>query len=450
LKNKISPSSRRISGILKVAATILEDHCLCDNCLGRQFGNLAYGLSNAERGRALKNTLTLEAYSMLSEGNERGEKILKNLACQGMFDVANSTLLKMGIETSKTMYSSCELCKGKLQDAEKLAKLALRKVRGYQFDKFLVGAKIPEEVVEMEDSLRAAYEIGWGEAIKGEFTREIGKIISKKTGKNVEYKNPEVSITVSPFEGAVNFHVNPIFIEGRYRKVISGIPQTRWLCRKCKGKGCELCNGTGKKYPESVQEIIAEPILKISGGTDTNFHGGGREDIDARVLGSGRPFVLEVKYPKKRTFNLEKIVDAINRSGKVEVDELIFVDREAVRRVKENEGKEKIYRTVVESEKRVTKKELEALEKVFTGVTIQQSTPLRVLHRRADKVRIKNVYAVKAKRLSPKRFELTLRCQGGLYVKELVSGDEGRTTPNIADFLKIKVKCISLCVLDIK
>ena len=129
---------------------------------------------------------------------------------------------------------------------------------------------------------------------------------------------------------------------------------------------------------------------------------------------------------------------------------LRFVDREAVRMVKEREGAEKTYKTVVESEKRVTKKALAAIEDAFTGATIHQSTPQRVLHRRADKVRMKCIHAVKAKRLSPKSFELTLRCQGGLYVKELVSGDGGRTTPSVANFLKIKVKCISLCVLDIK
>lgn len=448
-KNPSLKSTQR-SRVLKLAAALIEEHYLCDSCLGRQFANLAYGTSNAERGRALKGALTLEAHSMLAEGNPRAENLLRNLASHGMFNMARGTLLKICITVDSSEHPPCELCQGKLQEVEKLADKALKAVRGYQFKKFLVGAKIPEEVVEREDSLRAAFKVEWGEAIKGEFTREIGKVIAMKTGKAVEYKNPEVTITVNPYEERVNFQVTPIFLESRYRKIVIGIPQTRWLCQKCRGKGCELCNGTGKKYPESVQEIIAGPILKASHGVDTNFHAGGREDIDAKVLGSGRPFVIEVKIPKKRSFKLEKVMEAINRSGKVEVGTLSFVDRAAVRMVKEEERAEKTYQTVVESEKRVTKKELADIEDAFTAAVIQQSTPQRVLHRRADKVRIRHVYAVKIKRLSAKRFELTLRCQGGLYVKELVNGDKGRTTPNMADFLKKKVKCVTLSVLDIK
>jgi tRNA pseudouridine synthase 10 len=63
------------------------------------------------------------------------------------------------------------------------------------------------------------------------------------------------------------------------------------------------------------------------------------------------------------------------------------------------------------------------------GISIKQQTPLRVLHRRADLIREKYIYEVKVKKVSLKRAELEIRCQGGLYVKELVSGDEGRTTP---------------------
>ena len=32
---------------------------------------------------------------------------------------------------------------------------------------------------------------------------------------------------------------------------------------------------------------------------DYKFHTGGREDIDVRMLGNGRPFVLEILDPKK-------------------------------------------------------------------------------------------------------------------------------------------------------
>ncbi len=43
--------------ILEITANLVKSHNLCDNCLGRQFGNLLSGLSNDQRGLALKHLL---------------------------------------------------------------------------------------------------------------------------------------------------------------------------------------------------------------------------------------------------------------------------------------------------------------------------------------------------------------------------------------------------------
>jgi len=56
---------------------------------------------------------------------------------------------------------------------------------------------------------------------------------------------------------------------------------------------------------------------------------------------------------------------------------------------------------------------------------------------------------VKVRKLSPKKAEMRVRCQGGLYVKELVSGDEGRTTPSVSEILGQKAKPIKLDVLNV-
>jgi tRNA pseudouridine synthase 10 len=74
---------------------------------------------------------------------------------------------------------------------------------------------------------------------------------------------------------------------------------------------------------------------------------------------------------------------------------------------------------------------------------------VRVLHRRADLTREKYIYKVKVKKVSPKKAEMEIRCQGGLYVKELVSGDEGRTAPSVSELLGNKAKPIKLDVLSV-
>jgi tRNA pseudouridine synthase 10 len=185
-------------------------------------------------------------------------------------------------------------------------------------------------------------------------------------------------------------------------------------------------------------------------GDEADFHAGGREDIDAKVLGTGRPFVIEVKNPKRRTLDLKRIAEEINSSGKVEVEGLSMAGKGAVAKVKAAEAYTKTYQILVETEKPITLGKLRKLEEFFADRAINQWTPRRVLHRRADKERVKTVYRVEAKRISKKRFEASVECQGGLYVKELVDGDEGRTRPSMAELLGEKLKCISLTVLKVE
>ena len=60
-------------------------------------------------------------------------------------------------------------------------------------------------------------------------------------------------------------------------------------------------------YQTSVEEIVAEKVMETSEGQEHSFHGMGREDIDARMLGNGRPFVLEIKNPVKRFIDLKEM-----------------------------------------------------------------------------------------------------------------------------------------------
>jgi tRNA pseudouridine synthase 10 len=204
-------------------------------------------------------------------------------------------------------------------------------------------------------------------------------------------------------------------------------------------------------YPESVEELIAAPLLDVSGSVKSSFHASGREDIDARMLGEGRPFVIELTKPKRRFFDLKEIEERINAyaKGKVEVSNLHFTDKDVVRKLKRAESAQKEYRVLMEFEKEIKTSDIRLLEEKLTGLTVKQRTPLRVLHRRADMTREKHIYEVKVKKLSPKRAEMKIRCEGGLYVKELVTGDEGRTTPSVSEILGIQAKPIKLDVLNV-
>jgi len=438
--------------ILEKAQRMLEEYPLCDHCLGRQFALLGHSVENDERGKAIKLALTLKAHELALSKNREGVRILKILATNGFSKAAGEILQKMKKRIPRKNFpKTCFLCESKSESFDDLAKKALKELESYEYNSFLVGIELPITVEEREDEFKAKFNVSYGENMRNEFGRVIGKKIAEHSGKIADYRKPEIVVLVNPFAEKISLQINPLYIAGRYKKLVRGIPQSKWFCSNCQGKGCEKCNWTGKMYPESVEELIATPLLDVTSGIKASFHGSGREDIDARMLGKGRPFVIEITKPQKRFLDLKKVEEVINTyaKGKVEVLNLQFADKAVVRRLKKAESAQKEYRVLIEFENKIATKELRLLEERLTNVMVMQKTPLRVLHRRADLTREKYIYEVKVKKLSPKKAEMKVRCQGGLYVKELVTGDEGRTTPSVSEILKNRAKPIKLDVLNV-
>ncbi len=438
--------------ILEKAFEILSKYPLCDHCLGRQFALLGYSMENNVRGKALKVSLTMQANDVAKEKSLKGVKQLKVLAANGFSREAQETLKHMKKHLTKNdAAEKCVLCEGKFKLVDNLIQKALEAIAEYEFTTFLVGIELPTNVEEREDEVKAAINVGYGESMKHEFGRLLGKALAQQTGKEAEYLTPDIVVVFNPFLERVRLQVNPLFVAGRYRNLVRDIPQSKWFCRSCHGKGCEKCGGTGKMYPESVEELSSKQLLEAAKGEGTFFHASGREDIDARMLGSGRPFVIEVSKPKKRFFDLQQIEAQVNAdaTGKIEVSDLHFTTKNDVRHLKKGEGAKKEYALLAEFESELSDKDLRTIEEKFSGICIKQQTPLRVLHRRADLIREKYIYQVKVKKVSLKRALLEIRCQGGLYVKELVSGDEGRTVPNVSDLLKNRAKTLKLDVLNV-
>ncbi|RLJ06518.1 MAG: tRNA pseudouridine(54/55) synthase Pus10, partial [Candidatus Aenigmatarchaeota archaeon] len=158
-----------------------------------------------------------------------------------------------------------------------------------------------------------------------------------------------------------------------------------------------------------------------------------------------RPWVLEILKPKKRTLDLKQIQREINGSRKVRVKGLRKAGKAEVRQVKQLQP-DKSYRVLVETEGEINEKILQRLKRLKN---IQQRTPLRVAKRRADLVRRRKVKELRWKLISKRRFELVLRAEAGLYIKELVTGDEGRTNPSVSGLLGMKAKPLKLDVIKI-
>ncbi len=408
--------------LIKKAEKILEFGPICDHCLGRQFAYLGHGLDNSERGKIIRSKL--EKKEKLEVEDFKKEKIPE-------------------IEEKK----ECWLCKGIFEKIDYFADFVVSGLKKYDFETFLIGCKLPLEVQHNEEKLWEEIGIEDTEPLKSEINRLIGKKVGKRLNKDVDFKRPDINVIIDIEKEHLNIVINSMFLFGRYNKLKRGLAQTKLYCPFCKGKGCEKCDYTGKKFKESIQEIIEGPLLKETKGIDTKFHGCGREDVDALCLGK-RPFVIEIIEPEIRKIDLKKLEMEINKEnkGKIEIFDLRFSNKEEAQKLKEIKP-DKVYRVIIRLEKEPSQKELEDLEKL-KGI-IRQKTPFRVEKRRANLIRKRKVKEISWKKIEKNKLELKIKAEAGLYIKELVTGDEGRTKPNISEILNQKVKWESLDVLKV-
>jgi tRNA pseudouridine synthase 10 len=167
------------------------------------------------------------------------------------------------------------------------------------------------------------------------------------------------------------------------------------------------------------------------------------------MLGTGRPFVVEAVSPRVRMVDLARLQEEINRraEGKVEVSDLEFTEKATVEELK-TALFEKSYTMLVEFGGEVAEEKLKSVLDKLVGL-VEQRTPTRVSHRRADKVRKREVLDLRLDQFSGKTARITLRGTSGLYVKELISGDDGRTRPSLAGLLGSGARVVELDVINV-
>jgi tRNA pseudouridine synthase 10 len=385
---------------------------LCNHCLGRLFGKLTTGLTNDQRGAILRSCVPDAPRDPGSSG--------------------------------------CSLCSGLFDEVPKFAAIAAKSADGYEFSTFLVGSKVDVEIREAEEQLWAEIGAKATESIKSELNREIGKLVERALRKPVDFTNPDVVFLVDTMFDRVVTTVAPLFLYGRYRKHSREIPQTRWPCRDCRGKGCPRCGGKGVMYERSVQDLTGPIAMRHADGEDEFFHGMGREDIDARMLGNGRPFVIEVRNPRKRSLDLAAIQAEINASaeGLIEVEGLRPSSRAEMRAIKESTHP-KTYRVRVRFQHDFEHRKLNDIVRALAETPISQQTPNRVAHRRADLERLRAVRSIVAETVEGREVVFVVEADSGTYIKELMHGDEGRTKPSVAEIVGVPCEVLELDVIRI-
>ena len=277
----------------------------CNPCLGRLGGKKRYEQSIEQSGEEIREIV------------EKG----------------NSHLAKLREEIPL-----CPFCENLFEEVELLTDIIYDSISPYQFKRLQLGARFPKSQIEEEDSQRKRFGSGGCDGLKTGLVAEIAKRLNQRLdGVTLVNDKPQILALIDVLTLSVDLDVRAHYMYGRYRKLERGIPQTRWPCRACKGRGCERCEMTGLQYAKSVQDLIGNPLLSVFGSEEHAFHGMGREDIDVRCMGRGRPFVIEMKEPQLRKTDPVELMKLINDNaeGSIEITGLRDSTRSEVVRLKD-------------------------------------------------------------------------------------------------------------------
>jgi len=335
----------------------------------------------------------------------------------------------------------CYLCGDKLLKIDELIDKAKELVKDYP--SFSVSTRMPKKWLAREERLWD-YHIEKAENIKTCLNRYINHELKRKTGKGFTMEG-DVRVVFDIDKGEVSIELNDLFIFGRYRKLVMGISQTRWPCTECGGKGCKKCSNKGKMY-YSLEEEIGEVMKKECKSDDYTLHASGREDIDV-ITTAERPFVMALAKAKNRVPDLKKIKKEIADGKKVEVHDLKLVKRGAVELVASSHF-DKEYEAEVEFEKEPSKGQIDSIL-ALEGKNVEQKTPERVAHRRANLIRKRKILGIKLLSKQGNKAKFRIKTEAGTYIKELINGDKERTVPNFSSLSGMKAECANLEVVNI-
>jgi tRNA pseudouridine synthase 10 len=394
-------------------------------------------VDNEEIGYSIKLCLHLKASSLLNEGKRKAAVNLLRILAKSNFKLSKIMLENLGIKNSYE--EKCYICNDELfLNLDTFLKILESELSGVEFNTFQVTSLVPKEIIKRDDKIKIDFAIPTGESIKTEFNRILNKLLEEKLKKKHSIVSPDITFLIDPIKKEVVTHPSQVYVFGKYKKLSPGISQTRKV---------------GKDPLTSVEGLIASMFLPVFNAKNVKLHGAGREDVDALMLGSGRPFVLEIIEPRKRAVDLSSIEEKFNLSFKslVEVNSLRFCSKKEIVKIKMiGERISKVYKVKVKVERVPSEEEIAKVEKIVKDLVIYQRTPTRILWRRSDKIRKKIIKWIKISSIGGNEIEVTLEAQGGTYVKEFIDGDNGRTKPSLAELLNTPLRWESLEVLEIK
>jgi tRNA pseudouridine synthase 10 len=307
------------------------------------------------------------------------------------------------------------------------------RAKEYEFRTFSVGLSMPEGVQEREDEVRSSMKLKGRETIKTQLSKTIAAGVERLLKKRPDKLNPDLTAVVDVAGSQAKIHSRSLFFYGRYTKP-RGVSQRKERCAKCSGSGCETCRMTGFTRLVSVESLVGSRLASDAGAESVKFTWLGSEDPDSKVSQPGRPFVAELKNPRRR--KIPRGFLAKTRRGLVRVSLGRLLQSRPTRLPRFR------FRTSITAKaaRRIAPPELKELSRVFRNAEV-------VFERPNERPVSKRVYSAVAKARG-KDLSIDAELDGGLPVKRFVSGE--LVAPSVSQVLKTEVRCRSFDIRGVK
>jgi tRNA pseudouridine synthase 10 len=321
----------------------------------------------------------------------------------------------------------------------------------YQFDTFLIGATLPANLFEKEDQIRARFKIRGRENIKSQLIRDLRKKFSEVTKKRIDILHPDLTINLQ-FQKNTSLEINtkmrPLIMLGRYIKKNRGIPQRSGGEHNSGNEVCiqsepyHIVSQTPRQASvirtledASIQSIISKEILRITKGEALKFSWIGSEDENSLVLGSGRPFFVQIRNPK--TIHLNQKTLRFQEYG-------LFVNIEEFFERLPEQPVQFIAKTriVIQASRQIGKEGGLKIKSLANSIVVFQN------QKNKSRSSAKRIYSIDIVKINNKIFELDVIADGGLAIKQFVEGRE-YISPNISAVANLQCKCLLFDILDI-
>ncbi|MCD6274934.1 MAG: hypothetical protein J7J15_02835 [Candidatus Aenigmarchaeota archaeon] len=356
---------------------ILEKYEICNECLGRQFHDILPRIKNREKGKILRT-----------------------------YAIINSIYKKEEIKIKKT--EKCYLCGNIFNKIDFYIEEVKKKLKNYEYKTFLIGSKIPPELISKEEEFWEENGVDFCEAIKSSFNREVGYNLKRMTKKQITFENPDIMAIVDIEKNKVDLQISPLYIKGGYKK------------NTTKGK---------------VQKIIENLLIKKTGASESIFYSVGRLERNVKT-NCYRPFVIMLRNPKKRRIGLKKTRQEINKMKSLSVSTLSYSDKESIEKMK----MEKItasYLVTLKFDNNLKKEEIKRIRKKLLGLRNK-----RILQYLKKKIRKPYIRRLKIK-IGGKNLTLDIESTVGFSINSFLGG---KSKPNLKKLIErdFKIKEIVL------